>query len=223
MQRTMLTEAFVSTYPSLVTAAFATTFVALTSSGNLGGRIVWPNLADFFVRRSGSDPLWGRRRTFALMWGICPPLYLSMVWAVHNQSPESTMPVVVFTAAVIGILSVFGGTTASRPPLVADMFGTKNAGIITARQLSVVLPAAYLGPKLCTHFRDLSIHDAMCNLSRGVDNAVFEATFGMGKEGLPTLIKAKTVTINRLLEICPPGTAGRAKSFLKYSIRSKDI
>ncbi len=77
-------------------------------------------------------------------------------------------------------LRSFGGSAATRPALAGDVFGTKNVGILTARQvgrctargadiasaqLSVAMPAAYLGPKLVTYFREQHLANAAMDIS----------------------------------------------------------
>ena len=190
MGKTMLSEAFGMAYPGLVTAAFATFFVGCMSTGNLAGRILWPNLSDYWGRSMGGDPFWGRKRAFAAMWGMVPFCYLGSVWAIHQcaDAGDSVMPVAVFTIAVAGVLSVFGGTAATRPAIVGDIFGTKNVGVITATQMTVVAPAAFMGPKLTTYLRERSTTEAIYDLAQGVDSDLFIQTFGMGKDGMSLYI-----------------------------------
>jgi len=119
------------------------------------------------------------------MWGICAPLYLSIVWAIHNAvETGATLPLAVFCMSVFGIISGFGGTAATRPALTGDMFGTKNVGILTARQLSVVMPAAFIGPKIVTYLRHDSLTTAMKELVTHIEDKDFVAAFGAGKDQL---------------------------------------
>jgi len=143
--KTLLSEAFTSTMPDVVTAGFSATFVAAMSAANLGGRVFWSNASDIIGRHMGGDPFKGRKLVYSLMWGIGPPLYLGLVWSIHQaaESP-SLLPLGVFCGSVCLVLSSFGGAAATRPALTGDLFGTKNVGVLTARQLSVVLPAAYV-------------------------------------------------------------------------------
>jgi MFS family permease len=205
--KTMLSDTFGTSMPALVTATFAAGFVSAISMSNLGGRVLWSNLSDASVRRLRS-PVYGRKLAFSAMWALGPPSYLLAVWSVHQaaKSPDSILPLIVFCGSVFGIVSVFGGTAATRPALVADMFGSKNVTALTARQLTVVMPAAYVGPKLTAYFREQSIHSACVDLSSKVDAAHFERAFGAPHEKLPELLDAKTVTINRLMELVPAGT-----------------
>ena len=133
--------------------------------------------------------------------------------AHHAQAVQSSadadgsLPLVVYCVSVLGIMSFYGGATATRPAQVMDLFGSKHVGIITARQMSVVMPASFLGPYIATHLRESSLHDAIRDLSMRIDDVSFTAAFGAGKEQLELLISQKTVTIARLLEMLPANTS----------------
>ena len=66
----------------------------------------------------------------------------------------TALPLAAYILGVCGVLSSFGGTAATRPALTSDLFGTKNVGVLTAQQLSVVMPAAFCGPKIASYFRE---------------------------------------------------------------------
>lgn len=55
--------------------------------------------------------------------------------------------------------------------LIGDLFGTKNVGVMTARQLSVVMPAAFVGPKVAAYFREKSMNESVIELSSKVDDS----------------------------------------------------
>ena len=82
----MLTECFGETLPHIVTPANTAAFVALMSVGNLGGRLFWANGSDVVARRMGGDPFWGRKATFAAMWGLGPAAYLGTVYAISANA-----------------------------------------------------------------------------------------------------------------------------------------
>ena len=63
-----------------------------------------------------------------------------------------------------------------------------------------------LGPMIITSIRGSSINNAINDLSSKVSPQTFSEKFGTGIENLNELVKAKTVTIQNLLEILPPGT-----------------
>ena len=77
---------------------------------------------------------------------------------------------------------------------------------VTARQLSVVLPSALLGPLILSKTKENATKDAIYDLSTKVDSTLFEKTFGAAKEDIGSLLEAKTISIDRLLKICPPDT-----------------
>lgn len=79
------------------------------------------------------------------------------------------LPLAVFSGGVCLIIASFGGAAATWPAITADLFGTKYVGIIQARQLSVVLPAAFLGPRLVTSLREGGIQQALRDLAAQVD------------------------------------------------------
>jgi hypothetical protein len=116
----------------------------------------------------------------------------------------SVLPLAVFSAGVCGIIACFGGAAATWPAMTADLWGTKHVGVLQARQLSVVLPAAFIGPRLVTSLRENGIQRALRDLADQVPDAAFERAFGAGKAHLDALIESKTVTINRLLELAGP-------------------
>jgi len=231
--KTMISEVFGASMPLIVTPAACANFVVAMSIANLTGRLVYPNLSDFMVRWVGGDPVYGRKLTFTMLFFTSPALYLGIVWAIHNSAngTGSLVPLGVFSGCVLTILSIFGGTSATRPAFAADLFGNKNvgqsfssintvlppfshlflclisgAGEITARSLSVVLPAAFLGPKIASTFRQEAMSDSIRELSAKVPDEMFFKAFSVGKDQLDLLISQKTITIARLLELLPPGT-----------------
>lgn len=128
-----------------------------------------------------------------------------------------------FCSSVFLILASFGGTAATRPAIVGDLFGLRNVAPLSAMQLSVVLPAAYLGPKIVTTFRERSIKSAIEDLAMKVDDETFKHAFGASKDHLPALIDQKTITskplnsstwhqvllcpvVSRLMELMPEET-----------------
>lgn len=84
--RLMLTECFGETLPHIVTPANTAAFVGLMSIGNLGGRLFWANGSDILAQRMGGDPFWGRKATFAAMWGLGPAAYLGTVYAISANA-----------------------------------------------------------------------------------------------------------------------------------------
>lgn len=203
--QTMLTEAFGATLPTVVTAAFAASFVGAMSASNLAGRLLWSNASDALARRH-ENPFWGRRTAFSLMWGMGAPLYGAVLWSIHNNAAApSVLSLSVFCGAVCGIIANFGGAAATWPAVSADLWGSRLVGVLQARQLAVVLPAAFIGPRLVTMLRERGIAAALKDLTSQVPDDIFYKAFGASKDSLDLLIASKTVTINRLLELIGPG------------------
>lgn len=87
-----------------------------------------------------------------------------MLWACHNATSGSIIPLVAFSGAVFTILASFGGSAATRPAMMSDAFGTHNLEVLTARQMSCVLPAALAGPRLVAYFRDSASREAITHM-----------------------------------------------------------
>ena len=92
------------------------------------------------------------------------------------------------------------------PRYLADVFGTKYVGGIHGRLLTAWSIAGVAGPTCLTYLRERATYDAINDLTATVSPTIFEKAFGAGVEQLPTLVDAKTVTISKLMAICPAGT-----------------
>ncbi len=101
-----------------------------------------------------------------------------------------------------------GGGFATIPDYLSDVFGTLHVGAIHGRLLTAWSVAGVLGPFAITCLRDFSVKWLINDLSATVDPAAFEANLGAPLNSLEEPIAANTVTIGKLLEIAPPGTAG---------------
>jgi hypothetical protein len=64
-----------------------------------------------------------------------------------------------------------------------------------------------LGQLAIGQLRNASRERAIQDLAQQVDPALFERTFGAGLAQLPALVEGRTVTIAKLMEIAPAGTA----------------
>ena len=64
-----------------------------------------------------------------------------------------------------------------------------------------------LGPLAITSLRQKSVDDAIHNLMVNIEPTAFLSQFGASVDELELLIEQKTVTIARLMEIAPAGTA----------------
>jgi hypothetical protein len=66
--------------------------------------------------------------------------------------------------------------------------------------------ACLAGPAILFNLRALSESKAIAALLQKINPAVFEQTFGVPVAAAEPLIKAKTVTISKLMELVPEGT-----------------
>ena len=201
--KTMMTDIFGATLPGIVTPAFAATYVLMISVFNLGGRFFWAWISDYI----------GRRKTYLVFTGVGAVLYLSIPVAAYFVSVNPAVTwLIMFYAATMLILTMYGGGFAVIPAYVADLFGTLHIGGIYGGLLTAWSTAGVLGPFVLTFLREQTIQWSINGfwvidgLADRVDPADFEKNFGAPVSSLQELIAAKTVTIGRLMEIAPPGT-----------------
>jgi len=193
----MMTEIFGSTLPHIVDANFAATYVVMISVFNMCGRFFWASLSDFM----------GRKMTYYIFFVLGIVLYLSIPFsAMEVSASPAVVWLVTFYAATLIIFTMYGGGFATIPAYLADIFGTFHVGGIHGRLLTAWSTAGVLGPLAITQLRQISVDKAIAKLSTAADAQAFEAAFGAGKDQLAMLVKAKTVTISKLMEIAPAGT-----------------
>jgi len=101
---------------------------------------------------------------------------------------------------------MFGAGYATTPAYEADLFGQKYCGAIHGRMLTASATASVVGPVTITALRSRAEHSAIHDLVSKVDPKVFEAKFGAPLSDLDALVNAKTVTINKLMQLVPPET-----------------
>jgi hypothetical protein len=104
------------------------------------------------------------------------------------------------------IFTMYGGGFATIPAYLADMFGSKFVGAIHGRLLTAWSIAGVLGPVAIAKLREASIANAINNLAPKIDKDKFAGKFGAPLEKLDELVTAKTVTVQKLMEIAPEGT-----------------
>ena len=197
LAKTIMTDIFGSSLPSIVTPAFAATYVLMISVFNMIGRFLWA---------SGSDYI-GRRATYFCFFGLGALLYLSIPFVASQVSVNPVVVwLVMFYAATMLIFTMYGGGFATMPAYLSDLFGTMHVGAIHGRLLTAWSVAGIIGPFVVTYLRDMSINNAINNLADKVDPIDFATTFGAPIAELKQLVDAKTVTIAKLMEIVPPGT-----------------
>ena len=200
--KTMMTEIFGSApsgseMATMVTAGFAGTYVLMISVFNMCGRIIWASLSDLI----------GRKNTYHCFFVIGTLLYLSIPFTAGAVSVDpKIMYLVMFYAATMIIFTMYGGGFATIPAYLADMFGTMHVGGIHGRLLTAWSTAGVIGPVAITELRKLSVSNSLNDLLTKVDPVMFLDKFGAPIEQVNELIKAKTVTISKLMEIVPAGT-----------------
>lgn len=194
----MMNEIFSSTLPGLVTAAFAGNYVLALSAGNLGGRLGWAALSDKI----------GRRATFQMFTFGSIPLFLSVPYLVRSVVESgSSVGLYGFIGATVCAVTIMGGTYAILPAYGADLFGTKYVGANHGRMLLASSGAALAGPSLLMWLRAHAEAAALRDLLAQVHPARFQQVFGVGTDHFDALVQSKTITIPKLLELAPVGTA----------------
>ena len=196
--KTMMSEIFGGSLPDIVDGAFAATYVVMISVFNMIGRFFWASTSDFI----------GRRNTYWIFFGLGILLYCSIPFCAQRVSADpSVVWLVYFYAASMIIFTIYGGGFATIPAYLADVFGTKYVGGIHGRLLTAWSTAGVLGPLAITSLRESSINNAIADLITRIDPAKFAITFGATVDQLDSLVAQKSVTIAKLMEIAPPGTA----------------
>lgn len=127
-------------FPAGVTEGVAATMVGVLSVANMVGRFGWSAVSDRL----------GRRATFTTFFALGIAMYLAIP-ALGGGSLWLTM------ACLLVILSMYGGSFATMPAYVKDVFGMANLGAIYGRMLTAWSVAGVLGPVLVSYLRELQI------------------------------------------------------------------
>lgn len=195
--KTMITDIFGPSLPSIVDAGFAATYVLMISVFNMSGRILWSSASDYI----------GRKTTYHCFFVLGAILYMSIPFIATQASVNpSVTALVMFYAVTMIIFTMYGGGFATIPAYLADIFGTMHVGGIHGRLLTAWSTAGILGPFAITQLREHSLNKVLHELAAKVDPATFMQKFGDTITNLDQLIATKTVTISQLMEIVPPGT-----------------
>jgi len=133
----MIQEMFKGT----VTAATAAGFVGLMSLFNMGGRFLWSSASDYL----------GRKNTYYVFFVLGAVLYSSVPYMGQIGS------VAMFVVLYLVIISMYGGSFATVPAYLADIFGTKFVGGIHGRLLTAWSTAGVLGPVLVNYIRQYQV------------------------------------------------------------------
>lgn len=207
--KTMATDIFGSTLPHIVTPGFAVSYVLMISVFNMAGRFFWASISDYL----------GRKNTFYCFFGLGTLLYLIIpATAIGVGINPHVVWLLLFCAATMLAFSIYGGGFATIPAYLADVFGTLHVGAIHGRLLTAWSAAGLLGPFAVTYLRDFSEKRAIDYLASLVNPASFEAHFDAPLSRLQELIAAKTVTVGKLMEIAPPGTADPTSSLYNITM-----
>ena len=135
--KTMMTEIFGGALPSIVTPAFAATYVLMISLFNLLGRFAWGFASDYL----------GRKNTYYCFTGLGALLYLSIPFAASAVGANPIVVwLVIFYAGTLLAFTMYGGGFAIIPAYIADMFGTLHVGGIHGKLLTAWSAAGVLGP-----------------------------------------------------------------------------
>jgi MFS family permease len=195
--KTMMSEIFQTTLPSIVNDTFAATYVFMISVFNMLGRFFWASASDYL----------GRKQTYTIFFVLGTLLYLSIPLTAYQVSVSpAAVWLVAFYAVTMLIFTMYGGGFATIPAYLADLFGTRFVGGIHGRLLTAWSTAGVLGPLAITSLREYSVWRAVEQLTTKVDPGEFAQAFGAPLEQLPELLETKTVTIAKLMELAPPGT-----------------
>jgi hypothetical protein len=195
--KTMMTDIFSASLPAIVTGAFAATYVQMTSVANMAGRFFWSSVSDVI----------GRKTLYTLFFLVEPLLYLSIPLAAYQVTATGAkFWLYAFYAATMLIFTMYGGGFATIPAYLADLFGSKYVGGIHGMLLTAWSLAGALGPIAITSLRERETVRAIERLAASVGPDEFAAKFGAPVSDLALLIKNKTVTISKLMEIVPAGT-----------------
>lgn len=195
--KTMITDIFSPSLPSIVDAGFAATYVLMISVFNMTGRFLWSSASDYI----------GRKNTYHCFFVLGALLYMSIPFIATQASVSpSVIALVMFYGVTMIIFTMYGGGFATIPAYLADIFGTLHVGGIHDRLLTAWSTAGILGPLAITQLREHSLNRVLHELAAKVDPTAFMQKFGDSIKNLDQLIETKTVTISQLMEIAPPGT-----------------
>lgn len=122
-------------------AGVAGGFTALLSLFNIGGRFFWASLSDKF----------GRKLTYVVFFILGGLLYFSI------PSSATAGHRLLFVSAFCLILSMYGGSFATIPAYLADLFGTQMVGAIHGRLLTAWATAGILGPVVVNYMREYQL------------------------------------------------------------------
>merc|ERR1719204_2761902 len=197
----MIQNVFTNAMPALVTSSFASGYLMAMAAGNLAGRLGWAAVLDKI----------GRRNTFHIFTLGSIPIFGSLPYLITQcmtdpTGPAAPMFLAAFCGSTVAAITIMGGVFAVLPAYEADLYGPKYVGAIHGRFLLAASLSTVLGPGLLLNLRQAAETKALSDLLARVDPTAFVAKFGTDVNSAQSLIEAKTLTINKLMTIMPPGT-----------------
>ncbi len=121
-------------------AVIAAGFAGFLSLFNIVGRIVWASLSDHI----------GRKNTYFVFFALGIALYTATPTLAHMGDKA------LFVLAFGVILSMYGGSFATVPAYLADIFGTQYVGAIHGRLLTAWSTAGIVGPVVVNYIREFN-------------------------------------------------------------------
>lgn len=199
-------------YQSLSSSLCSNAHNALRSIVALG-RFGWSAISDVL----------GRRNTYSL-FGLGIPIVGMTPYLCHTVVDMASgsgvgvggevdmWPLIAFYSGSVLTISFYGGVFSVLPAYIADLFGQKHAGAIHGKALTAWATSAVVGPLGLATLRSHSHQNAIDDLLRtieGYDSSAMERAFGVAIDddaGIQRMVDAKTLTIEKLMELAPPGT-----------------
>jgi MFS family permease len=209
--KVMLTDIFAGVAPHIVTPAFSTGYVSALGVGMALGRFGWSAISDVL----------GRQNTYALFGlgipivGLTPYLCHAVVDMASGAGAGGEIdiwPLMAFYSGSVLTITFYGGVFSVLPAYIADLFGQKHAGAIHGKALTAWATSAVAGPMGLAYLRSHAYQNAIEDLLQtieGHDAPAFERSFGVSindDAGIQNMVNAKTLTIEKLMELAPPGT-----------------
>ena len=128
-------------FKGMVKPSAAAGFVGVLSLFNMAGRFGWSSLSDRI----------GRKVTYGVFFTLGPLLYIALPYAGRIRS------VALFVICAAVIISMYGGSFATVPAYLSDLFGTQYVGAIHGRLLTAWSAAGVAGPVLVNYIREYQI------------------------------------------------------------------
>lgn len=207
--KVMLTDIFAGVAPHIVTPAFSTGYVSALGVGMALGRFGWAAISDVI----------GRRNTYCI-FGLGIPIVGFTPYLLAKSASDAAVaggevavwPLIAFYSGSALTITFYGGVFSVLPAYIADLFGQKHAGAIHGKALTAWATSAVAGPMGLAYLRSHSHQKAIEDLLRtieGNDPLAFERSFGVAisdDNGIQKMVDAKTLTIEKLMELAPAGT-----------------